>query len=323
MIKDCTLGGRYPALGLALKSGDPPRYRYKIGCDPVLEISLQRCFTELLQGVSGDDALRLFRTASPDAAVSRAERRQGFVRFMFNRLEELPEGLVRRCDAPYDLTPFEARFLSHRHSLRRLVRGLRGTGHDLFVRACGFLGFPAYWVYVPELSPIYELNEEVLELLLRDRPFVLSCVLRPEDRSRSELRRCAALLARARLNNQFRRLFPYHLHAGYRGLNEELILFLLFARAGALEEARQYLAAYLEEYGQALGTSLVRELLDHPESVARGFERVSWPLCGDCSRCPVEATCFVHAWRDIDRRLVACMEASPVEQQVREAVFDA
>jgi len=322
LIKDCSLGGRFPALGLALKPQDAPLYRYKVGCDPVLEIALQRCFTEIVQGTSSSDTLPLFRVAASDAEATPAERHQRFVRFMFNRLEELPEGLVRRSNTPFDFTPFEERFVSHRHSLLRLVAALFDHGHTLFVRANGFLGFPAYWVYVPDLSPVHMLNEEVLELVLRHRPFVLSCLLHTEGRRPSELRESASLLARARAHNQFHRLFPSSLYPGYRGLDEELILFRLFAQANAVEEARERLRRFLEDRAQHTGTAFWKKLLDHPETVAKGFERVAWPQCGDCHRCPVQATCFFPAWKRTNRALVACMEANPIDQLALEAVFD-
>ena len=329
LIKDCTLGGRFPALGLALKPKGKSLYRYKIGCDPILEVALQRCFTEALQGlsaealqgVSADNTPHLFGVAPSDARASWIERYQGFVRFMSYRLARLPEGLVRHCGAPYDLSPFEDRFVSHRHSLSRAIRALLDDEHDIFIRASGFLGFPAYWVYIPRLSPFYLLNEETLELFFRHRSFVMSCLMRSEERTASELRRCASLLVRARLHNQFLRLFPYDFYPGYRNLDEDRILFFLFARAGALDEAREHLRAHLGRLGGGIGESLAEGLLNDPGSVAKGFERFPWPQCGDCTRCPAAESCFFPAWQQIDRSLVRCMEAHPIDQAALEGVF--
>lgn len=321
LIKDCTLGGRFPALGLALKPKGKPLYRYKIGCAPILEEALQRCITEALQGVSADDTPLLCSIAPTDATPSWSERYRSFLQFLFHRLDQLPEGLVRRCSTPHDLSPFEDRFVSHQHSLLRLTRSLLDGGHDIFVRASGFLGFPAYWVYVPNLSAMNLLNEESLELVFRHRSFIMSCLLRSKDRTASELRRCASLLVQARLNSQFLRLFAYDFYAGYRNLDEDRILFFLFARAGALDEAREHLRAYLGKHAKMIGSSLAEGMLDDPGSVAKGFERFPWPQCGDCSRCPAEGSCFFPAWQQINSSLVKCMEANPIEQESLESVF--
>jgi len=320
LIKDCTLGGRFPAIGLALNPKGKPLYRYKIGCDPILEVALQRCITEALQGVSADDTPLLCEVAPSDTALPWNGRYRSSVQYLFHHLGRLPEGLVRRSSTPHDLSPFEDRFVSHAHSLSRLTRALLDGGHDVFVRASGFLGFPAYWVYIPNLSAINLWNEESLELIFRHRSFVLSCLLRSKDRTASELRRCASLLVQARLNYHFLRLFPYDFHVGYRGLDEDRILFFLFARAGALNEAREHLRAYLGKHTEMMGSSLAEGLLDHPGSVAKGFERFPWPQCGDCSRCPGEEACFFPAWQQINSSLVRCMEANPIEQSSLETV---
>ena len=49
-IKDCTLGGKYPVIGLLVMNKDKTKFQLKLGSDPIFEIALERCLTEIFQG---------------------------------------------------------------------------------------------------------------------------------------------------------------------------------------------------------------------------------------------------------------------------------
>src|SRR5664280_1837672 len=51
-VKDCTLGGNWPVIGLLLISPDRNKYCIRFGSEPILDIAFERCFTEIYQGVS-------------------------------------------------------------------------------------------------------------------------------------------------------------------------------------------------------------------------------------------------------------------------------
>ena len=49
-IKDCTLGGSYPVVGVLLMNKSRTRYQFRLGSESVFSIALERCFTEVFQG---------------------------------------------------------------------------------------------------------------------------------------------------------------------------------------------------------------------------------------------------------------------------------
>ncbi len=57
IIKDCTLNGNFLVLGLVILDKTRDQYFYAFGADPIFEIALQRCITEVFQGVRGSEIL--------------------------------------------------------------------------------------------------------------------------------------------------------------------------------------------------------------------------------------------------------------------------
>lgn len=54
-IKDASLGGKYPVVALIIIKKNSSNYGIKFGAHPILEIALERAFTEVLQGGSIED----------------------------------------------------------------------------------------------------------------------------------------------------------------------------------------------------------------------------------------------------------------------------
>jgi len=50
IIKDCTLGGIYPVVGVLLMNKSKTLYQFRLGSESIFSIALERCLTEILQG---------------------------------------------------------------------------------------------------------------------------------------------------------------------------------------------------------------------------------------------------------------------------------
>ncbi len=57
-VKDCTLGGKIPVLGIIIFNKNKTRYKFAIGSDLNFDICLQRCITEVFQGKNFDLTFR-------------------------------------------------------------------------------------------------------------------------------------------------------------------------------------------------------------------------------------------------------------------------
>lgn len=54
-IKDCSLNGKFPVVGIIIYDNLKKKYLFSIGADIDFNIALQRCITEILQGISAKD----------------------------------------------------------------------------------------------------------------------------------------------------------------------------------------------------------------------------------------------------------------------------
>ena len=213
VVKDASLGGRYPVLGAILI--DPQRHSYHLhyGASPSLDIALQRCLTETFQGVSLDDNARLKPLVWDDAAFGffPESNRKPLLRervawrdFVGEGTGEVPTALLVSKGAPRYQEAFEGSFRGTRSSLHFLLRALNGLGHHLFVRDVSFLGFPAFRIYLPGMSEIHEpLDEARFELFARRLPRARATLLSLKAASDADVRACTKTIEDVLLDTRF------------------------------------------------------------------------------------------------------------------------
>ncbi len=155
-VKDCSFGMGVPVIGALIHDPEHGACAFHIGAAPSPVTALERCFTEIFQtGYTsrllpidlGDDPLAEALAAGDHRAVSKHLRnyfRTGAVRFP---LAILPGP----GDPPFDGGRWEEG-ADDAADLAILLRRVEAQGWRLFVRDVSFLGFPAFWVYIPGVS---------------------------------------------------------------------------------------------------------------------------------------------------------------------------
>ncbi|MGA1790676.1 MAG: YcaO-like family protein [bacterium] len=174
--KDCSLGGRVPVVGLLIKKGD--RAQFSLGASPDFLVGFERCFTELFQGYQLDSIYNKLRpilpldTPIPMRTFTTREKR---IRYQFFKALTRGEGIVNPLVFNHD-TEFNPDYIFRSESviskkqLQDLLKTIRTLNHEIYIRDVSFLGFPAYFIYVPGMSETSKLNYEVLKLHLEDIP---------------------------------------------------------------------------------------------------------------------------------------------------------
>lgn len=206
-VKDCTLGGRYPVLGVVILDPGRGRYHVHLGAHPSLDIALERCLTEAFQGASigGNGRMRPLQWDDPrfretgEGASYWAEwkRLVAWRDYVQSGTGAHPRSLFMAVGTPAHEGAFESDSTSNRNSLRFMVRRLQSAGHRLYVRDVSFLGFPAFHVYVPGMSELDgRLNAGKFELHRTLGPMVRQTLLSLKTAGADEIRRCAQALER-------------------------------------------------------------------------------------------------------------------------------
>jgi ribosomal protein S12 methylthiotransferase accessory factor len=213
IVKDGSLGGRYPVLGAILIDPQRRSYHLHYGASPSLDIALQRCLTEAFQGVSLEGNTRLKPLVWDDAAFGflPESNRKPLLRervawrdFVGDGTGEVPTALLVSKGTPRHQEAFESSFRSTRSSLHFLLRSLNRSGHPLFVRDVAWLGFPAFRIYAPGMSEIHEpLDEARFELFARRLPRARAALLSLKTASEADLRTCTKTIEDVLLDTRF------------------------------------------------------------------------------------------------------------------------
>jgi ribosomal protein S12 methylthiotransferase accessory factor YcaO len=229
MVKDATLGGAFPVVAAVLADRDSNTCHVSFGSDPVFDVALSRCLTEAFQGCA-----RLFRLTPPAG---------GHLRPLdtFNNLETLLDSVRPDVGRPRAEAAF-VEVTTNRDALRFLQERTQRAGRRLYVRDFSVFGFPAYYVFVEELSPLRELLPAQFRSLPRHFETVRATIFRLAWATRDEIAHAAGVLFEemTAFNPTLEaRFLADVLHAPtayWIGLRPLLVMMLL--EAGELERAR-------------------------------------------------------------------------------------
>lgn len=164
IVKDCTVGGSVPVVGILLIDPSRAKCKFALGSDLSFDIALQRCLTEVLQGYKFDFTFVLqmqdivnpeliddnWHLISPDNLIVEMSKQMisgsGVVPLSFF-LSNTEKKSV--CDLP-----FCEEKLTNEDTYRSIVNIATNNGMDIYVKDLSFLGFPAYRVFIPNASAI-------------------------------------------------------------------------------------------------------------------------------------------------------------------------
>lgn len=182
IVKDCSLGGKYPVIGVLLLDPSRTRYSFRIGSDPDLDIALQRCMTEMFQGVQLNDKFHLRRmmiiecndslsdasdwTAMRDIGGIPTCRYKEWVRSLEMGTGRYNISIFNNSqDSQYFKKPFIKGEFTNKDAFDYLIGLVSGNGYEIYIRDYSYLDFPVYRVYIPGLSECISMNYEEIELL--------------------------------------------------------------------------------------------------------------------------------------------------------------
>lgn len=149
-LKDLSLAKGIPAIGLILYNTADKSYFCKVGVHPVIEIAVERCFTELMQGQS----ISHF-TGMTDADSL----------YSTNTISNIASIFVDGMGA-YPLSFFAGKptyskqlslvhFENNNEMLESFITLINQLGYDLYIHNSTKTAFPAYHIIIPGLSEFF------------------------------------------------------------------------------------------------------------------------------------------------------------------------
>lgn len=231
-IKDCTCIKGIPVIGLLLIDKTNSRYTFRLGCDPDPNIALERCVTEIFQGLSGT------RNAFNDICFNKEiNRKEEF----FNSLST-GQGMFFRnifTTNSYVKDIYFNPLNSNCERLQYITSLLKEHGYSLFVRDNSLFSYPSYAIFIPKLSELDQtfLDGELLSGQILDR------IYRINSFSKTEF---AALVKQVE-NIPHTSICLMPLHTPPVFINKYFLLFILYERLGLRENSSQALRSYLSQ----------------------------------------------------------------------------
>ncbi|MFC1707584.1 YcaO-like family protein, partial [Planctomycetota bacterium] len=163
LIKDATLGGRYPVVCVVAVDRRQSNFTAKFGAHPLFEVALERCLTEVFQ-----QRTRLPITSSITPRVGdEAAHSHNRTRYIHSGAGTLPANLLfnRNGSRPKHREAFQESFSDNRSALGFLMQSVRNNGHRIYVRDTSFLGFPSYQAYIPGITELHKLSAGWVQFL--------------------------------------------------------------------------------------------------------------------------------------------------------------
>lgn len=170
-VFDCSIGNGFPVMSTRVIDKDKQSYAVNVAADPVLEIALQRTLTEMFQGRNIRNL-----TGTKEGLVLGDTNELRTASNVINQLENgsgvfTADYFADELTCEKKATDFEDNSgLTNSQLLKKIIALYKEIGNPVFIRNCGFLGFPCYKVIVPGYSESrgFRLTESIQEYGLAD-----------------------------------------------------------------------------------------------------------------------------------------------------------
>jgi len=155
VVKDCSLGKKYPVVGTMIIDTYKGTFGMKLGVHPSFRIALERTITEAFQGQNIENFTQSCRIGFEDEFLY---HRDNVVNIAKVGMGQYPAELLSDKFS-YEFTPFmDEDVRLNKIMLQGMVKLLVDQGYDLLVRDVSFLGFPSYQIIVPDFSELYPVD---------------------------------------------------------------------------------------------------------------------------------------------------------------------
>ena len=151
VIKDFSLQNKFPVVALLIYKNN--KYIISAGCDVDIDIALQRCLTEIFQGLNNTNYKSKFQVFKQ---TNLSSEDNSYLMYINNKAV-LSKEIISNDFVALNKLPFK-NVQNSQESLEYLVKLIKNENLPIYVKDYSFLNFPTFHVYIPSLSEIHDLN---------------------------------------------------------------------------------------------------------------------------------------------------------------------
>lgn len=325
IIKDCSLGIGLPVLAALIINNKTHEYFFHLGSDTSPVTALERCFTEIYQGLNSKEIKAksrkihltrdIYSNGYQDREKVKYDEHMNNIR---DGIGNWPQSILG--DEPswvFDGFNY-TESTSDDRDFEYLLEIIKTMNKNVYVRDMSHLGFPTYFVYIPGLSE-HKWQRDTKNYSFRTGIFTLFNLKHSKDHEIAELAESLEYF-----NENISNLFWY---ANSDIINTDADLFraMLFHKIRNHKKAASYLTKFLNRIPDKLrGKSiyyfcardylhlldkisdeeriieklrifykdnLIKEVIEDLKDPDKVFEYTKLPSCFDCYRCEVTEKC--------------------------------
>lgn len=253
IIFDCSMRHGVPVLGVLIIDKIDQKYRMMFGCATSPEIALERCLTEHFQGIDYKPNMNFIYKKKKYPNRTKNEIKQiNFYHQLINGSGEIEITNLLFNEPSFPFEGFQIiEGIDHKTELNSIFLLLKETVNNIFIRNNSNLGFPAYHIYIPEISDTFnimyqddiylklkseQLSQVMLNLKNSDKTEILSyCLIK--DRLFDKVR--------PYIYNPLSDLL-YNDNADYQDTHSYFMLSLLFLYCEEINYCIKYLEKFTE-----------------------------------------------------------------------------
>lgn len=357
IVKDYSLGKKYPVVGTLLIDTFRGTFGMKLGSHPLFQIALERTLTEAFQGRRIQEVSQISRISFDSEFL---DHRYNVTNIAKVAIGYYPAQLLMDTFS-YEFEPFmDSKDKQNTEMLQDMVRLLMERGYDLLVRDVSFLGFPSYQILVPGFSDMFLVDK------LRARERKTHAAIRESlanlgSASAQELERIVRYIKYKKnslLDNQMNFIIGRPLKKAFPGgiADVQFLLAVCLYKLGRLDEAAlemrnvysvqsnagddemgyyNCMADYMKAKSAGLGLNeihtflqalyqdnIVQSVVCQLDESEKVFDRI-YPRfnCWGCENCDAREYCCYRETENVLKRLKECYAANPIDQERLAAIF--
>lgn len=166
-IKDCTLG-KYPVIGVYITNKEKNKYIFTLGCDPNINVAIQRCLTESFQGLTTDEQLlnKMKPVENSYSKFTAYEKKSNWLKNYSSNNGIHPKKLFESNKTiHYTKLKCFNNLKTNKEIYTYLIKVIKNNNHQIYLKDFSHLGFNTYKIFIPTLSNIDPISNNEKDII--------------------------------------------------------------------------------------------------------------------------------------------------------------
>ena len=300
-IKDCTLE-IFPVIGVLIKNNIKNSYLFTMAADTNINIAIQRCLTELFQGLSSKKYInkKMKLINNNYNMLSKEELEINWFKCYNSNNGIHPMEIFNSNEIiDYLKLPFDNNDHDNKDSLAFLTNLLLNNNYNIYYKEYSQLNFNSYRIYIPGLSEIdkikeYEynflINKDSIEKIIfnlknaseKDIKFILNNIKNVYNKSKYKMMDCGTIFHS-----------KHYINTNLNNISLETLYILLSLKINKnVKHNNHAIKNYINNISNKDKFNYITKKCN-----------IIFPTCPQCSECPLKKQCKFKEWKNLNNKI--------------------